>query len=290
MTILLSCVTDIYTYFMRPTNPFHTVSQILDKLYPPTENYMPIISEERHEWELKKLLKTIEYEQFFFVLDLVSRKVIHINGLKKWLGYDEDNFTLAKYISIIHPRHLESLNVFAQATFETANSKEYQVSFMEQKYSVQLPLFHKNGSYISTKRSLYPFQISKDGKILAYLNHFTIVKDDFDATIALNPEVKTITHKSQKDLANISVKQKAKKIIANTIKIAGFNQRQLKVLKAVVDNPSKNQGQIFDELGIKSTRNTDISRIITQARLYYEHEDFTTLKEIALFLQREGLI
>ena len=275
---------------MKPTNPFHIVSQILDRLYPITEQYVSIISEERHDWELKKLSKTVEYEQFFFVLDLVNRKVIHAHGLKKWLGYDESNFTLLKYLSIIHPRHLESLSIFAQAAFETANSKEHQLTFMEQKYSVQLPLLHENGNYISTKRSLYPFQISEDGKILAYLNHFTIVKDDFDATIALNPEVKTTNQKHHKDLANIAVRQKVRNIIANSSKIAGFSQRQLKILRAVVDNSTKNQGEIFDELGIKSTRNTDISRIITQARLYYEHEDFTTLKEIALFLQREGLI
>lgn len=266
------------------------VTSLLDKLYPQKTDYITIVSNEKQKQEVQKLAESIKYEQFFFVLDLVNRKVIHAHGLKKWLGYDEGNFTLLKYLSIIHPRHLESLNVFAQAAFETANSKEHQISFMEQKYSVQLPLLHESGNYISTKRNLYPFQISEDGKVLAYLNHFTIVKEDFDATIALNPEVKTTNQKSQKDLANIVVKQKAKSIIANSFKIAGFSQRQLKILRAMVDNPTKNQGQIFDELGIKSTRNTDISRIITQARLYYEYEDFTTLKEIAFFLQREGLI
>ena len=275
---------------MKVTNPLHTVLQILDKLYPITDQHVPTISEEKHEWELEKLSKTVEYGQFFFVLDLVNRKIIRANGLKRWLGYDDGNFTLAKYISIIHPRNLETLNVFAQAAFEIANSKEHKVTFMEQKYSVQLPLFHEDGNYISTKRSLYPFQISEDGKVMAYLNHFTIVKDDFDATIALSPEVKTTYQKYQKDSASNAVKQKAKNIIASSSKIAGFSQRQLTILSKIVNNPTKNQGQIFDELGVKSTRNTDISRIITQARLHYENEDFTTLKEIALFLQREGLI
>lgn len=275
---------------MNPDEALMIATSLLDKLYPQETNYMTVVSNEKQKQEIQNLKESIKYQQFFFVLDLVNRRVIHTHGLKKWLGYDDDNFTLLKYLTIIHPRHLESLNVFAQAAFETANSKEHQVTFMEQKYSVQLPLLHENGSYISTKRSLYPFQISEDGKVLAYLNHFTIVKEDFDATIALNPEVKTTNQKPQKDLANIVVKQKAKNIIANSSKIAGFSQRQLKILRAMVDNPTKNQGQVFDELGIKSTRNTDISRIITQARLYYEHEDFTTLKEIALFLQREGLI
>jgi hypothetical protein len=113
----------------------------------------------------------------FFVLNIIKRKIEHVHGIADWLGYPDSTFSFQDYIKIIHPRHLPSHNMLADSAFKTANSDEFSIKFMSQRIVIQLPLRHYNGKYILVKRTLSPFQINKDGRILSYLNHFVILKD-----------------------------------------------------------------------------------------------------------------
>lgn len=275
---------------MNPNEVLQSAMAVLEQLYPKNGNYEYSIDSEKQKVELRKLEELVKYEHCFFVLDLVKREITHRHGLKKWLGYEDGHFDFPKYLSIIHPRHLESLNIFAKAALDTANSTEFKLGFMEQSYAVELPLLHENGDYITVKRTLYPFQIEKKtGKVLAYINLFKIIKE-FDPTVALNPTV-TTQPQSKKDTADIEVKKRAKKIIASKKKVAGFNQKQLLILKTIADNPTENVSVVFEMLGIKpTTQKSDMTRIISQAKLHYENDNIMTLKQVAFFVKREGLI
>jgi hypothetical protein len=264
--------------------------RMLNKLYPKNKEYFPTISEERCLHEIEKIKKTIDYEQFIIVIDLLQQKITHSYGVQQWLGYENETFSLEKYISIIHPSRVDLLITFAEASIETANSKEQEVGFMEQKQILQLPLLHRKGHYISVKKCSYPFQIDKNGRIISHLNHFTIMNEKFDSSDSMKPEIKS-EHIVNNITAETIIKKKTQQIIRKSKKFIGLNHIQLNILTQIANHPEKTQAVIFDELGInKNTRNTHTNRILGHAREYYHNDNLATLKELSLFLRREGVI
>ncbi|WP_304234835.1 hypothetical protein, partial [Jiulongibacter sediminis] len=179
---------------MTPKQLLEKALQLLQKNYPSEFSYEPLISEERQVLEIEKLKNCIPYEQFFFVVNLTKKVTEHQNGMEEWLGYNNLQFDLYKYFSIIHPRHLSSINNLAGSAFTVANSGNYDVAFMNHRVVVQIPLRHAKGNYLLFKRTLYPFQIDRSGKVLAYLNHYVLLRDydesdSLDLRIALNQRV-----------------------------------------------------------------------------------------------------
>jgi hypothetical protein len=264
--------------------------RMLNKLYPKNKEYFPTISDERCLHELEKIKKTIDYEQFIIVIDLLQQKVTHCYGVQQWLGYENETFSLEKYISIVHPSRIDLLITLAEASIETANSNEQEVGFMEQKQILQLPLLHRKGHYIFVKKCSYPFQIDKKGRIISHLNHFTIMNEKFDSSDSMKPEIKS-EYIVNNITAETIIKKKTQQLIQQSKKFVGLNQIQLNILTQIANHPEKTQAVIFDELGInKNTRNTHTNRILGHAREYYHNDNLATLKELSLFLRREGVI
>lgn len=262
----------------------------LDMLYPPSAVYEPLVNESIQLNEIKNLKFTIKYEQFFFVLNLINRKIEHSHGLADWLGYADSQFGLFDYFKIIHPRHLQSLNINAASAFDTANSDVFSLKFMSQKIVLHLPLLHQNGKYYQTKRTLYPFQIDKSGKVLSYLNHFVLLKEyqEFDVLdIRVGKESQIVSTKEENAL-----KAKQSNSLDKIIDDLGLNKREYSILKLLSVNPLLTHKEIAKTLGenIVTIQKTDSKRILIKAREYFQIEAFSNLKEVAMFMKREGLL
>ncbi len=263
---------------------------VLDKHYPENEVYEPIISESVQLNEIENLKRTVNYEQFFFVLNIVKRKIEHVHGVAEWLGYADSTFSFFDYIKIIHPRHLPSLNMLADSAFKTANSDEFSIKFMSPRIVIQLPLRHYNGKHILVKRTLSPFQINKDGRVLSYLNHFVILKeynelDTLDARVGNNYEITSVEE-------ILAVKDKQPKLIDTEKKPFGLNKKELSILYQIANNQAITQKEICANLGLSldTLRKTYNRRILSKARESFEIETFETIKDVAIYLKNEGHI
>lgn len=263
---------------------------LIDKHYPQDEAYESIISEDIQQNEIQNLKKTVKYEQFFFVLNIVERKIEYVHGIADWLGYADSTFSFYDYIKIIHPRHLPSLNMLADSAFKTANSDEFAIKFLSPRIIIQLPLKHYNGKYLLVKRTLSPFQINKDGRVLSYLNHFVILKDyneldTLDARVGNNYEITSVEE-------IMSVKNKQPKLINNAKKSFGFNKNELAIIQQIADNQLITQKEICANLGLSldTLRKTYNRRILSKARESFDIDTFKTIKDVAIYLKNEGYI
>jgi hypothetical protein len=261
----------------------------LEKRYPINGIYEPLIDEKTQIAEIENLTKAIKYEQCFFVVNLLKRKLEHVHGISQWLGYPDDTFGFIDYFKIIHPRHRAALNLSAMSAFDTANTPEVTLGFMSPRIVVQLPLLHADGTYVLMKRSLYPFQIDKSGKVLAYLNHFSVIKQ-YDEQDNLHPEISksfTTANSAAAELyATENEKNRAKMKI-----LESFNKNELRILSFLVKNPEASNSEISTalDLSLNSLNKSFNSRILNKARAEFQTEQFDSLKSVVIYLKSEGI-
>jgi hypothetical protein len=263
--------------------------QFLDEEYPLSAEYQPIIPKNKQDAEIEILKKTVKYEQFFFVVNLLERRIEHPHGLADWLGYPDSQFNVFTYFKIIHPRYAEALNMTAKSSFKTANSDAFDVKFMQQHVVVQVPLLHANQKYILTKRTLYPFQIDKSGKVLAYLNHFVVLKEykelnALDLRVGNLSKIESVNEKG-------AIDQNQDELLKESEKPFGFDKKQMAILKLIAQNPDITHAEISETLGlnINSLKKTYNSKILKIAREYFKIDAFTSLKEVALYLKENNV-
>lgn len=274
---------------MSPKEQLELAKAFLDHHYPDNREYHPVISKERQYTELAKLRNCVDYEQFFFVLDLPSKSVIHAHGLDLWLGYNNASFKFYDYFKSIHPKHRISLNQLATSTFQVANSGNFDVAFMNHRMIIQIPLLHGNGSYQLFKRTLYPFQIDKSGLVTAYLNHFVLLRDydesdSLDLRIALNQRTITTSENDAVLFTN--------KAIIERRHILPFSKTEKAILRAFINNSEINHKEISELTGLNlnTLKKTHNSRILKKARDHFQTQAFKTIKEVAEYLKGEGLL
>lgn len=263
---------------------------LLEQYCPSDSDFEKIVNGEIQEREIENLKKITKYEQFFFVLDLAEKKIKHAHGVGEWLGYEDNTFSLYQYFKIMHPRFIKSMFMLAASSFETANSQRFKIKFMQNKIIAQIALKHSNGKYLLIKRTLYPFQIDKKtGNVIAYLNHFVVLKD-YEELDAIEPRIgKNDILKMQDEEAYLNV---VKDQLLTTKNPFRLNEKEILILKLIADNPTISQKEISEELKISlsTLRKTDNRRILDKARETFDTEEFKSIKDVALFLRREGVI
>jgi hypothetical protein len=259
--------------------------QLLEQRYPLDFPYAPTVSAERQTTEINKLKSTLDFEQCFFVFNLPERRLENVHGFTNWFGYPDNSFNLMTYFNAIHPGFMETLHINAQAAFNTANEPKQAVRFMDDKVVTNLPIRHRNGHYILTKRSLYPFQIDKSGLVTAYLNHFILLKpyEQTDRTDFRTGKRQTLVNQ---DVAAAVKEQRLLTLEQDNISKT-FSQNEWKVLHELVADPEVTQTQIAEKLNIRkeTIQKTYNHRILKKARQRFEPHEFTSIKDVAAFLK-----
>jgi hypothetical protein len=262
----------------------------LEQHYPTDFPYAPTITAERQAIEINKLKATLNFEQCFFVFNLPERRLENVHGFTTWFGYPDGSFNLRTYFNAIHPDFIESLHVNAQAAFNTANNPGQAVQFMHDKVVTNLPIRHRNGHYILTKRSLYPFQIDKSGLVTAYLNHFVLLKP-FEETDSSN-----FRTGQGENLINHEVEAAVKKqrlLTSESEQIRqSFSTTEWQIISELIADPNITQTEIAEKLHIKkeTIQKTFNHRILKKARQRFSPNEFQSIKDVASFLKAYGYI
>jgi hypothetical protein len=243
-----------------------------------------LISEEMHKMEIKKLQDGIREEQFFVIIDLIDLKIIEMGGIEE-LGFDKHNFTLKNYIEMIPSNGITKLlTTLGKQTFLL--SKSNLLGFLKPTYIVQIPMKVKrdDDKIYLVKRAISPWQITRCGRITAYLSHFTVIKDyNYEE---LNPRIVGIPDEYYTIVMqafNLDFKQ-----LRSNENL--FSPQELTVLELYLDN-TNTSNDIATALNIKLlTLNSYNKSIIQKAKkMFSEDLPIKTARDVAIYLQKNGL-
>lgn len=242
--------------------------------------------------EIDSLKEIIKFEKFFFVVDSLNMKIMHANGILKWLGYEDSTFSLDQYFKIIHESFMNSLIHLAGVVSQMANSKELQVGFRQQHYVINVALRHAKGHYVLCKRSLSAWQwgYNKDErKVTQYCNEFTIINNQINE---INPEIfPRILDQNSNKIVELEkqLHLNVSKAFEDNSKM--FSPQEFRILRKLAYFPSIHSSEIAKMFKTQpSTIQTLNKRIILKGRQYFQDESISTAKEVAILLRRNFLV
>src|SRR5688500_18019484 len=86
------------------------------------------VSEEQQQKEIASLKETIGSRRFFFVTNLENYEIEHANGIERWLGYSERDFSMKKYLDILHPGRKKAVQMIALHLYNTLCLGKYSLN------------------------------------------------------------------------------------------------------------------------------------------------------------------
>lgn len=247
-------------------------------------NWNLVISHDDQLQEIELLKETIKAERFFFVVNLQTFELEDINGLQRYLGYREADFTYKYYWNqVIHPGK-EALKILARTMYESLCTGKHPLRFLVQRFTSLVPLRHYDGHYILTKKTSSTFQYDVNNRLVSYIDEFTII-GEYNGE-PLSPRIYNtygeIGAHGPQELLNSSME----KFISMKI----FSPNEFQVVRKVAYTPNVTQAQIANELGLTvHTVNTYYKRFLFKARDFFEM-DFDNINDTAAYLKRECII
>jgi DNA-binding CsgD family transcriptional regulator len=250
----------------------------------PENVYNKMVPEEMQKKEIELLKKTLHYEKFFMVINNNRFVTEHVFGINRMLGYREEDFTLKRYYSIIHPSHLVSQATRDYVLLESCISGKWPTEFKSHRFINTIALRHANGEYLLFKRLIIPFQHDDQFRMLSYLNEFTLLKPFNDGASGAR-----ITDKTGNNM--MVWNEELLKLTRSAFeKQTRFSRQELRVLGLYADNPSISTGEIAQMFKVKeSTVVTYKRRILNKAENIFLQR-FETAKQTAAYLKEHGLI
>lgn len=242
-----------------------------------------VVSAWEQETVLQRIDEEIHQESIYFSVDLAQNSIVHCNGVARWLGYRNTGFSLRDYHKIIHPAHASLQCYYSASLLELLTHNEISLQFMQPVCATLIALKHKTGKYIYCKRECWPFQLTAEGKMTAYLCRFTIIKEFSGETY----HTRICPANSRSAQLNEKLHALArKKFAAHT----DFSTQELRILKRYAqqkDCTSEIIGQAFKIK--KSTVSTFNKRILKKTETF-SGQSFNTAKDAALYFKNGGLI
>ncbi len=231
---------------------------------------------------LLQLNSTIIREQFYFTIDLIEEKIVHRNGIHRWLGFSDTDFSVKDFLEIIHPHHSAVEGIYSRAILDLLLYQPLPLEFMKSICASTLALRNKQGNYQYVKRECFPFQLNQQGKLTSYLCFFTLIKD-------FNREhYQTRIYHSTATTGNLDKLSLLVKKIFSDLEL--FSIQELRILKRYAQKKDLTSEQIGIAFKIKkSTVDTFNKRILKKATTF-SGQHFGTAKEAAVYFKTLGLI
>ena len=249
----------------------------------PEPSYKKMIPHEEQITELQHLKDTIHYERFFFVVNLHQMEIEHVNGVERWLGYNEKNFNFLKYLSLIHPEHCPAHNITSVTLIEGLMRGDWNIEFMKHRYITEMALKHSDGRYLLCKRLACIFQYDENRKLLEFVNEFTILRE-----YNSDPFTVRATSDEGKDLEWLNeFLARAQKAFQDK-NMFGF--QELRILRKYAYNEDISVSQIANAFKVQeSTVATYNKRILEKAEALYLKR-FANAREVAMVLREGGMV
>ncbi len=256
----------------------HVISLFPEKLAPLA------VTEHAQRQELESLSRTIGSERFYFVVDMTRFEISRSEGIQRWLGYYEKEFTLKKYWSLVHAGMQKPVhNVFVQMANILCPGR-FELEFMVQRYSSLTAIRHHAGHYLLLKRTASVFQYDAENRLTEYLNEFTII-GEYNGE-SLSPSFFTDKGEQEAERGEIIMKRALESFLGMKI----FSVNELHVARMLAYQPGISQAQIANILELKpNTVDTYYKRFLKKSRDYFHH-DFSSVLDAALYLRKTGLL
>ncbi len=267
---------------LTPKSYYEILKSQCERLLPEAA-YTYTISEAQQHKEVALLKNTLHYEKFFFVIN--NEKFIneHVYGVQKWLGYTDREFTLLKYISLVHPSHLVAQMTSANELLETFISGSWPLQFMGHRFISNIALRHANGEYLLFKRLAWPFQLDDKHRLLSYLNEFTLVGN-------FNNEPYTARITDAEGNAIDLHDELLHRTKQSFQKHKPFSVQEQRILHKLAQKNAVTSKEIGKMFSIKeSSVITYKKRIMKKAEQLF-HQRFASAKHVAIYLNDQGLI
>lgn len=269
----------------RILNPedFDSLQEYIINLFSdPQEN--SCVTKAQQQKELQSISSTTGSQRFLFVVDMPGFEITYKDGIERWLGYPEKDFTLKKYWKLVHP----GMQKLSHAVFlQMANllcTGQFKLDFMVQRYSSLTALKHYNGEYLLTKRTASVFQYDKRNRLTGYLNEFTIIGKYRGEPLA--PVFFNDNGMPEAERGAIVMKQVMEHFLGMKI----FSVNELQTARALAYNPGATQKSIAAMVKKSpNTIDTFTKRFLQKARQYF-HIEFASATEAADYLKQNGLL
>jgi hypothetical protein len=257
-------------------------NHLLSLIPPLPINYS--VSPEQQQKELTSLKETIGSRRFFFVTNLENYEIQNAQGIERWLGYSERDFTMKKYHDILHPGRKKAVLMIALHLYNTLCTGQYTLNFMVQRYGSLIALKHYRGHYILANKISSVFQYDTSNRLTACLHEFTIVNEEYNGE-PLAP--KFFTSMGEDEIRGVEILQK---IVEHFARMKVFSAKELQVARKLAYEPGIKQKQVADLLQIsQDDLHQYYSRLLRKARDFFHHE-FPNTVDAAQYLRKEGLI
>lgn len=267
---------------LNPEN-FDELRNYVIGLFPEKLAPMSVVGDIQNQ-ELEALSRTIGSKRFYFVVDMRTFEITKVEGVQRWLGYSDKEFSLKQYWKLVHPGLQKSVHsVFVQMA-EILCSGRFKLEFMVQRYGSYIAIKHYNGDYLLLKRIASVFQYDKENRLTEYLNEFTILD-------IYNGEPHTpdfFTNKGEQELERGKIVMQ--QVLENFLGMKIFSFNELQVARILVYQPGITQKEIAAVLNKSPyTIDTYCKRFLEKARDYF-HSDFPTVVDAAAYLFKNGLL
>ncbi|MGI8635628.1 MAG: hypothetical protein ACR2KZ_09520 [Segetibacter sp.] len=265
-------------FFDYPVFKSHLLSLI------PPQPIQYAVTKEQQQKEISSLKETIGSRRFFFVTNLENYEIEQPFGIERWLGYSERDFTMKKYLDLIHPGRRKAVQMIALHLYNTLCIGKFSLDFMVQRYSSLIALKHHRGHYLLANKISSVFQYDINNRLTACLHEFTIISDEYNGE-ALGPKFFSST--GEDDERGIEILQKA---VEHFLKLKVFSPKELQVARKIAYEPRIKQKQLADLMEIPvDDLHQYYGRFLRKARDFF-HLDFNNTVEAALYLKKEGLL
>ncbi len=254
---------------------------VLSLMPPQPINYS--VAKERQDKEIDMLKETLGGRRFFFVTNLENFEIEQSHGIRKWLGYSENDFTMKTYLDIVHPGRKKSLIMVAMKLYDSLCKGNYTLNFMVQRYSSLVILKHYNGHYLEVNKISSVFQYDKKNRLTAYLNEFTIISHDDRQP--LDPFFFT---------QHGHAEERGEEILQQTmeffLQMKVFSERELQIARILAYHPTTTKSQMAATFNISvHTVSEYYERFLNKAREFF-HQPFANATEAALYIKKEKLL
>lgn len=243
-----------------------------------------LINEDEQNDFVDSVKPLVNNERFLFIVDLISFELKNCIGVERWLGYPKHHFSMFDYLKAIHPAYVHQLMQMALAAIEVTNQNTGICKFIDQRIIVCQPIQEKNGKYWWVKRETTPFQFDSKGRLTAYANLFTIVKE-YEGE-SLSPRYSDQSGNRRSDLYELFVERYRGKIRSSL----PFTKRQFEILTLYANYEGLTSTHVSQQLSIsKQTIDKHNQSILMVARTQFP-KHFSSALEVALFLRGEKIL
>ncbi|HWB27690.1 MAG TPA: hypothetical protein VG738_19575 [Chitinophagaceae bacterium] len=222
--------------------------------------------------------------QFYFIIDVATNAIIHCNGVDRWLGYNCSGFTVTKYQNLIHPAHAVINGYYSVAMWGQLTGGNFlPIQFMRPMCITSLALKNNFGNYLLLRRLCSPWQIDKDGRLIQYINLFTIIKPFANECFFTKADFQF----HEPGVVEKAVQDSVKKQFEGD---RYFTPQEIRLLKKYLSEQASTSSRVATKLGLaKSTVSVYNKRIMYKATRFFWRE-FYSAKDVAKFINKCGLI